>query len=309
MALAANNYQSSYQTYPLRNATNTLGNSAGVIAASSWGNFSGQAMMLPFMEQTPLFNACNFLLNPNPSFIPGGPMNSTVVNARIASFICPSDAQPLTTGGGVRLNSYHGSFGTTTDPWFTGGSTGIFAHTISYDVAAVSDGTSNTIMWSEALVGNNNPRVNKRTTVGGFNNTAGRALNPIVLSGNTLQLNASAQTVLNSCNTTWDAAANSTTNTGNNRGQFWAIGSPGYTYYNTVITPNSTKYPWSACRTDTNSGSDYADFLNANSNHPGGVNAAFADGSVHFLKDSINQQTYWALGTKAGGETVSADSF
>jgi prepilin-type processing-associated H-X9-DG protein len=41
----------------------------------------------------------------------------------------------------------------------------------------------------------------------------------------------------------------------------------------------------------------------------GGINVAFCDGSVKFIKDSINPVTYWSLGTKAGGEVVSADSY
>ena len=43
--------------------------------------------------------------------------------------------------------------------------------------------------------------------------------------------------------------------------------------------------------------------------HPGGANFAFADGSVHFVKTSINQTTYCALGSRNGGEVVSADQF
>ena len=43
--------------------------------------------------------------------------------------------------------------------------------------------------------------------------------------------------------------------------------------------------------------------------HPGGVNFLFADGSVKFLKNSINRVTYAALGSKAGGEVVSADAY
>ena len=54
---------------------------------------------------------------------------------------------------------------------------------------------------------------------------------------------------------------------------------------------------------------DAADALTAMSNHPGGVNVTFADGSVRFVKDSIAVQTWWALGTRAGGEVVSADSY
>jgi prepilin-type processing-associated H-X9-DG protein len=45
------------------------------------------------------------------------------------------------------------------------------------------------------------------------------------------------------------------------------------------------------------------------SNHPGGVNFAFADGSVKFIKASIGDQPYEALGTRAGGEVISADSY
>jgi prepilin-type N-terminal cleavage/methylation domain-containing protein/prepilin-type processing-associated H-X9-DG protein len=43
--------------------------------------------------------------------------------------------------------------------------------------------------------------------------------------------------------------------------------------------------------------------------HPGGANFAFADGSVRFLKKSISMPTYCALGSRAGGEVVSADAF
>ena len=45
------------------------------------------------------------------------------------------------------------------------------------------------------------------------------------------------------------------------------------------------------------------------SRHPGGVNSLFADGSVRFLKNSVNQITWWALGTKAGGEVISANAY
>ena len=43
--------------------------------------------------------------------------------------------------------------------------------------------------------------------------------------------------------------------------------------------------------------------------HPGGVNFAFADGSVRFIKNSINLLTYRDLGTRATGEVISADAY
>jgi prepilin-type processing-associated H-X9-DG protein len=45
------------------------------------------------------------------------------------------------------------------------------------------------------------------------------------------------------------------------------------------------------------------------SKHPGGCNFTFADGSVHFLKQSISMPIYCALGSRNGGEVVSADAF
>ena len=43
--------------------------------------------------------------------------------------------------------------------------------------------------------------------------------------------------------------------------------------------------------------------------HPGGVNVGFADGSVRFVKGSINGATWRALGTVQGGEVISADAY
>jgi prepilin-type processing-associated H-X9-DG protein len=43
--------------------------------------------------------------------------------------------------------------------------------------------------------------------------------------------------------------------------------------------------------------------------HPGGANFAFSDGSVRFLKQTINPRTYNALGTRAKGEVVSSDAY
>ncbi len=45
------------------------------------------------------------------------------------------------------------------------------------------------------------------------------------------------------------------------------------------------------------------------SRHPGGVNFLFGDGSVHFIKDSINASVYQSLATRAGGEVVGADQY
>jgi len=43
--------------------------------------------------------------------------------------------------------------------------------------------------------------------------------------------------------------------------------------------------------------------------HPGGANALFVDGSVHFIKDNASVQLVAALVTRAGGEIISADQY
>ena len=47
----------------------------------------------------------------------------------------------------------------------------------------------------------------------------------------------------------------------------------------------------------------------ANSLHPGGVNLCFADGSVHFIKNSVAPQAWWGLGNAAGGEVIGSDQY
>jgi prepilin-type processing-associated H-X9-DG protein len=43
--------------------------------------------------------------------------------------------------------------------------------------------------------------------------------------------------------------------------------------------------------------------------HPGGANFLYADGSVNFVKNTINHPTYCALGSRNGGEVVSSDAY
>lgn len=56
--------------------------------------------------------------------------------------------------------------------------------------------------------------------------------------------------------------------------------------------------------TDTDGSLD--DFF---SQHPGGVNMLFADGSVHFLRQQIDRAVLLALGTRAGGEVVDGSEY
>jgi prepilin-type processing-associated H-X9-DG protein len=79
------------------------------------------------------------------------------------------------------------------------------------------------------------------------------------------------------------------------------------TLFNTVVTPNASNDSWAYC--GSNNSGTMANFSNSDSYHPGGVNVLMVDGSVKFVKDSVSRPVWWGLGTIAGGEVISADSY
>jgi prepilin-type processing-associated H-X9-DG protein len=92
-------------------------------------------------------------------------------------------------------------------------------------------------------------------------------------------------------------------------GANWMTGYLGATLFNTITPPNNRQYAWASCESETGVTFAHSGIVNVTSNHPGGANYGFADGSVHFLKSSIDIRTYWSLGTRADGEVISSDSF
>jgi prepilin-type processing-associated H-X9-DG protein len=95
-------------------------------------------------------------------------------------------------------------------------------------------------------------------------------------------------------------------------GNIWIAGNPGscmmWDAYNHWMPPNSMGCDNTA---DGNTGG-YASLNDAfppSSNHPGGVNVGFADGSVRFIKDTINLQAWWSIGSRNLGEIVSSDAY
>jgi prepilin-type processing-associated H-X9-DG protein len=88
----------------------------------------------------------------------------------------------------------------------------------------------------------------------------------------------------------------------------WAFSWYIATLYNHVAPPN-----WKGW--DCGFGSSLMDtpgehgIVSARSAHPGGVNVLLGDGSVKFVKDSVNTQTWRGLGTRNGGEVLSADAY
>jgi prepilin-type N-terminal cleavage/methylation domain-containing protein/prepilin-type processing-associated H-X9-DG protein len=314
IGLAVQNYHSATGSFPLGASVAIAGGTYG-LGEQVWGTWSALALMLPYLEQSPLYNAANFSVTNVQN--PGGLINSTVFNTNLAAFLCPSDGLAATGGSYANSNcNYMGSIGTTTFPnaqtstgIFTPGtnnySNGTYTNTtnhIAYNIASVTDGTSNTIAFSESVVGDLTHWTNFRDGV------AWTATGPYYATVDAWAQKSYVLMGIQACAAMWSSKTNFPYE--EDKGWRWGIGATGITLFNTIIPPSSPTYPWSGCRSDNQGGNvSNGQFENANSYHPGGCNVAFADGSVHFVKSSISMNTWWSLGTKGDGEIVSSDSY
>ncbi len=300
IGLALHNYHTTQNVFPPGSTLNPDSSPTHMEPNNCW---SAHGMLLASLEQTTMYNAINFnwgvvsaLAGPNYLCYR---INSTVINAKLNVFLCPSDPN----AGNPNINNYHASMGTTTlDGPGLGttppGSDGMFAYLIPYGIAACTDGTANTIAFGEAVTG---PPQSIWTPAISMTNVTGIAATSHQLSAFT---NSSGiMTAMQACDQAYNGRKATLMNW---RGQTWAKGSQGHTLYNAVVPPGFKQHPWNSC-SDNNIG--HSMFDNSNSFHPGGTNVLFADGSVHFLKESINIQAYWSLATKAGGEVISSDSY
>ena len=175
---------------------------------------------------------------------------------------------------------------------------------------SITDGTSNTVAFSEGAVGDTTHWTKFRD---GVSWTASPPNAPPncghYYQCNDAWLNQSLiMQGLQACSSMFSSQQNPPAS--EDKGFRWASGVPGWTMFNTIVPPNSAQYPWSGCRTDnTGGGIGEGHFENATSFHPGGCNVLFADGSVKFLKSSLSINTWWSLGTRANGEIISSDSY
>ncbi|MBX6313890.1 MAG: DUF1559 domain-containing protein [Isosphaeraceae bacterium] len=311
IGLALHNYHSAHDRFPMGGSVNL---SDLPSTFYSWNNWSSLALMLSFLEQQPLYNAANFnwaVWHSGRTPI-GYASNTTVFNARIATFLCPSDGQ----AGLANINNYMASVGpntqaagmsgiTSTGQGTGQGSPGLFAYVHCYGIRDCTDGTSSTIAFAESVVGAAmNNAVVPRNGMVGVGNVAGAQLYSVQ------QNPPLVQQLIATCDAYWKGGTPKT-NFKNSNGTRWAMGALGWTMFTTVLPPNArAPRMWVSCRIGCdNCGTDHSHIVNASSLHPGGVNVLFGDGGVHFIKDSVNQNIWWALGTRAGGEVLSADQY
>jgi prepilin-type N-terminal cleavage/methylation domain-containing protein/prepilin-type processing-associated H-X9-DG protein len=312
IGLALHNYHSTHDRFPPGasvNMSDPTGSASGGLPWLNWNDWSCQALLLGFTEQTPLYNAANFnwaVWHSGRTPI-GYASNLTVFNAKIATFLCPSDPD----GGVSNTNNYFACIGPNTQSnnvsgiSATGatsgnGTPGAFSYTFCYGIRDCTDGSSNTIAFGEGMCSPSSGKKLRKTGLVGVSDPGGSQLyNAFTNPTNVLKL-------VSACDAAWVNSPSS--NLPNAIGTRWSMGVNAWTMFSTILTPNEKM--WSSCRIGcAGCGVDNSHIMSATSQHPGGVNVCMADGSVKFIKNSINRTTWWSLGTRGGGEVVSADSY
>jgi prepilin-type N-terminal cleavage/methylation domain-containing protein/prepilin-type processing-associated H-X9-DG protein len=279
IGLALHNYHGSNGSFPLHRRLATV---SGQATPYSYSGFAG---MLPYLEQSSLFSSINFSL---PSASQAG--NSTALNTVLSALICPSESQAVLAGAGGSSNYALSEGSNILYDYGTSDLTGVqagqpapngpFFPNLVTTIAQFTDGTSNSIVSTERILGDFS-----NTIVTDIRDGFNSPLSPVTLDDATTD----CQTI-DITNLAYQ---------GN-----WLTGTPwisaGTLMVKVVSTPNKRScYYHAVARLN----------LTASSKHPGGVNAGMGDGSVRFMKDSINIATWRALGSINGGELISSDSY
>jgi prepilin-type N-terminal cleavage/methylation domain-containing protein/prepilin-type processing-associated H-X9-DG protein len=296
IGLALANYHESLGVYPFGASGRTYPPRGPKPLAWTCQQASPLAMLLPFMEQQPIFSATNYQIDNCLNGWPYGFLrtyidaNATAFGTELSTFLCPSEVfQPEPSYWGS--TNYQANFGTS---WNIQNITdGPFFITSRSAAARITDGLSQTAAFSERAFGTGQDvtgRPNPQTT---FMNR------PINTSTGQPDLEQ------------WCEQSNppgATMSSGGDRA--WGCADFGYRH---VFTPNHhacVEYFDPIDHVYGIRSGAYTRMVNPpTSYHPGGVNVLFLDGSVHFVKQTIDRPTWRALGTRAGQEVVSGSDY
>ncbi len=288
IGLALHNYESIAGTFP---PSMVVSKSGTTIWTNGW---SAQGRILPFLEQSAAFNSINFALSYSQ------PSNTTVSQLVISGFICPSEVHPApkvtSSGGRYGILNYNVCMG----DWFVWGGVGGPGNRGGFGVnrgrrlAEFSDGLSNTVVVSEVKAYQAVLSTCDLSTVSEPGSIPSPAADP---SGAVPEYRSGSCTLKLTAHAEWvDGQALETGFTSAWPPNKAILGGP------TMVDVDLVG------RGEKSGGPTYA-AITARSYHSGGVNALFGDGSVRFVKNSIDGATWRAVGSVQQGEVISASSY
>ncbi len=294
LGLAIHNYESIHGMLPIGRVWKPVPGVAFPGFFMGPQNTNWFTQMLPQLEQPALYNAFNFDIGlegvPDATGMPTGfSVNSTVFGSKVESMQCPSDSVRVLqvtwpTNGHVILaprGNYMASWGNTV--WSQQNSSGgaatrntpvvfrrsAFGHG-PVTLANVIDGTSSTIFTGEAMQGSLNDARGAIWTLAGVFMCR--------FTPNGLR--------------DFYGVADPPGGGGDRLGDGFCVNEPGQ-----QLPCLTVPFPY------------YDYYAGSRSRHPGGVNAGFGDGSVHFIKDTIDERVWVGLNSIGSGEVISADGY
>jgi len=239
--------------------------SGGTTPPSGSPGYSAVSLLLPYIEQTSLHNSINFSLPLT------DPVNAPARLQVVPAFLCPSDRanpQPQ-AGGAINYMGNKGSLHWWSDP----SQNGLFIHAKSLKFRDIVDGTSNTSAFSERLLADGN------------NGVVDLQADVFLGSGDP----NNADEAIQMCYAT--DASNLANQFPLFMGAPWMNGQHTYVHVDVPNRRSCGFYPFKAS-------------MPAGSRHTGGVNMTLCDGSVRFVGQTIELQTWRAIGTRNGNETL-----
>jgi len=267
IGLALHNYQTAWSTFP----PGYLGPIPRDAPVAFYADrFSPHSRLLPYLDAEPIYQRIDFGNYPFPAQQPE--LYSSGQIPDVAVLLCPSDS-----GGQPGGCSYPMSMGPIPVASAVHQSSGAFPALDALSPSAFTDGLSNTIGFSEKLVGSRD----------GTSALRDAAVLPVASNSNPSFWVSTCSTISPPVSG-WDA----------DQGRTWLDST--HNYFNEIVPPNS---PIPDCRPDGHS-REFG-LHSARSSHDGFVNGLMMDGATRSFSSTIDTQIWWAAGTRASGDAVS----
>jgi prepilin-type N-terminal cleavage/methylation domain-containing protein len=290
--LALHNYHDTHSVFP-------FGKGPSYAGAAAYARWSQHALILPYIDQAPLYNTINFSSPPEtpgmggvipfmPAYVSPTGINSAASRTVVSMFFCPSDSA---ASDWPSQNNYAANQGgwlcdRSDQPGGPGDNspsevqTGVFYYLSQCRMRDMVDGTSSTCFFSEKIRGHGIP--DPRADL-------------FVIAHQT-----SRDATYNACQSINPATATPLTS---KWGYSWVMGENCCSLYNHVAVPNSN-----SCAGPGFPGTmtNMAMQVSPTSKHTGGVHSLTGDGAVHFISQNIDLNLWRALGTRAGSEVLDA---